>query len=68
MRSATLQNNPTIESGFNAVETGVLAMSEHLPLELLGEFDVFAPEKMRRTRDHGPPELMRGFLDCYSRR
>ncbi len=40
-------------------------MFEHLSLEFLEEFDVFAPAQTGRTREHEPPELMRGFLHCY---
>jgi len=38
---------------------------EHPPFEFLEEFDVFAPAEAGRTRDHDPPELMRGFLHSY---
>jgi hypothetical protein len=26
---------------------------------------VFAPAQTGRTREHEPPEMMRGFLHCY---
>ena len=65
MSSATLQNDPSVDSFFNAVETETLAVIEHLSFEFLEEFDVFAPVQMGRTRDHEPPEMMRGFLHCY---
>ncbi len=65
MSSATLQDDPSVDSFFNAVETETLALFEHLSFEFLEEFDVFAPAKTGRTRDHEPPELMRGFLHCY---
>ncbi len=31
------------------------------------EFDVFAPAETGRTREHKPPEMLRGFLHCYYR-
>jgi len=49
------------------VETEPLALFEHLSFEFLEEFDVFAPSAPGRTRDHEPPELMRGFLHCYNK-
>lgn len=33
----------------------------------LEEFDVFVPTETRRTREHGPPEMTRRFLNCYYR-
>jgi len=65
MSSATLQDDPSIDSFFNSVETETLALFEHLSFEFLEEFDVFAPSSPGRTREHNPPELMRGFLHCY---
>ncbi|MFD1642460.1 IS5/IS1182 family transposase, partial [Halohasta litorea] len=65
MSSATLQDDPSVESFFNVVETETLALFEHLSFEFLEEFDVFAPAKTGRTREHEPPEMMRGFLHCY---
>ena len=65
MSSATLQDDPSVESFFNVAETETLALFEHLSFGFLEEFDVFAPAKTERTRDHEPPELMRGFLHCY---
>ena len=65
MDSATLQNEPSVESFFNVAETETLALFDHLSFEFLEEFDVFAPTKTGRTRDHEPPELLRGFLHCY---
>ncbi|GAB3316295.1 IS4/IS5 family transposase [Haloplanus rallus] len=65
MSSATLQDDPSVESFFNVAETETLALFEHLSFEFLEEFDVFAPAETGRTRDHEPPELMRGFLHCY---
>ncbi len=67
MSSATLQDDPSVESFFNVVETETLALFEHLSFEFLEEFDVFAPAKTVRTRDLEPPEMMRGFLHCYSK-
>ncbi|RQG89501.1 IS5/IS1182 family transposase, partial [Natrarchaeobius chitinivorans] len=43
MSPATLQENPTVETFFNVVETETLALFEHLSFEFLEEFDVFAP-------------------------
>jgi len=65
MSSATLQDDPSVESFFNVVETETLALFEHLSFEFLEGFDVFAPAETGRTREHEPPELMRGFLHCY---
>ncbi|MCD2201128.1 IS5/IS1182 family transposase, partial [Halobacterium sp. KA-4] len=65
MSSATLQDDPSVESFFNVAETETLALFEHLSFEFLEEFDVFAPAQTGRTREHEPPELMRGFLHCY---
>jgi len=65
MSPATLQDDPSVESFFNVVETETLALFEHLSFEFLEEFDVFAPAETGRTRDHAPPELIRGFLHCY---
>ena len=65
MASATLQDDPSVESFFNVVETETLALFEHLSFDFLEEFDVFAPSPPGRTREHEPPELMRGFFHCY---
>jgi hypothetical protein len=65
MDSATLQDHPSVDSFFNVAETETLALFEHLSFEFLDEFDVFAPAETGRTREHEPPELMRGFLHCY---
>lgn len=37
---------------------------EHLELEFLLEYDVFAPLRGANTV-HQPPNLFRGFLYCY---
>ncbi len=65
MTSATLQDDPSVQSFFNVVETETLALFEHLSFEFLEGVDVFAPAETGRTRDFEPPELMRGFLHCY---
>jgi hypothetical protein len=65
MASATLQDDPSVETFPNVAETETLALFEHLSFEFLEEFDVFAPAETERTRDYEPPELMRGFLHCY---
>jgi len=65
MSSATLQNDPSVESFFNAVETETLALFEHLSFEFLEEFDVFAPAETGRTQDLEPSKMMRGFLHRY---
>ena len=65
MCSATLQDDPSVESFFNLVATETLALFEHLSFAFLEGFDVFAPSKAGRTRDHEPRELIRGFLHCY---
>ncbi len=65
MWSATLQDDPSVESLFKAVETETLALFEHLFFEFLEEFDVFAPSPPGRTRELEPSEMMRGFLHCY---
>ncbi len=61
----TLQEEASVESFFNVVETETLALFEHLEFDFLEEFDVFTPSRRRRTRDHHPPELFRAFLHCY---
>ncbi len=65
MGSATLQDDPSVDSFLNVVETETLALFEHLSFEFLEDFSVFAPAETGRTRDHEPPALMRGFLHCY---
>ncbi|WP_114579698.1 transposase [Saliphagus sp. LR7] len=65
MHSATLQENHSIDSFFNVAETATLALFKHLSFEFLDEFNVFAPAETGRTREHEPPEMMRGFLHCY---
>ena len=65
MSSATLQDDPSVESFFNLVATETLALFEHLSFEFLDEYEVFVPSEAGRTRDHEPSELMRGFLHCY---
>ncbi|MCF2238605.1 IS5/IS1182 family transposase, partial [Halobacterium salinarum] len=51
MSSATLQDDPSVESFFNVAETETLALFEHLSFEFLKEFDVFAPAQTGRTRE-----------------
>lgn len=51
MNSATPQNDPSVESFFNIVETETLALFEYFSFEFLEEFDVFVPVQMGRTRD-----------------
>jgi len=43
MSSATLQDDPSVDSLFNVVDTETLALFEHLSFEFLEEFDVLAP-------------------------
>jgi hypothetical protein len=45
MSSATLQDDLSVESFFNVVETETLALFEHLSFEFLADFNVFAPAK-----------------------
>jgi hypothetical protein len=49
MCSATLENDPLVESLFNVVEMETLARFEHFSFEFLEGFDVFAPAKTGRT-------------------
>ncbi len=65
MSPAALQDNSTVETFFNVVETETLALFEHLTFEFLEEFDVFSPAETGRTREHEPPGMMRGILHCY---
>jgi hypothetical protein len=65
MSSATLQDDPLVDSFFNTVKTEMLALLKHLSFEFLEEFNVFASAETGRTRDREPPELMRVFLYCY---
>lgn len=64
--AATLQDDYSVESFFNVVEIEMLASFEHLSFEVPETLDVFIPTEMGRTRDHEPPEMMRGFLHCYA--
>jgi len=52
----------SVESFFDVMETDTLALFEHPSFEFLEEFDVFAPAQTERTREHEPPDLMRGFF------
>ena len=61
MSSATLQDVYSMRF-FNAAETETLALFEHLHFGFLEEFDVVAPAQTGQTREHKPPEMMRGFL------
>ena len=63
--SQTLQEADSIHEFFNLVATETLALFDHLEFEFLTEYDVFAPARRGRTRDHEPPDLFRGFLHCY---
>ena len=65
MSTATLQDDPSVESIFDLVATETLALFDHLSFEFLEGSDVFAPSEAGRTRNHEPPQLMRGFLHCY---
>ena len=49
MASAILQEDLSVESVFNVVETETLASFEHLSFEFLEEFDVFVPAETGRT-------------------
>ncbi len=42
MISAALQDDPSVETFFNVMETEVLALLEFLLFKFLEEFDVFA--------------------------
>jgi hypothetical protein len=61
----TLQDDSSVESFSNIVETETLALFEHLSFEFLEAFDVSASAETGRTQDLKPLELMRGFLHCY---
>ena len=63
--SQTLQEEAFIHEFFDLVATETLALFEHLEFGFLTEYDVFAPARRGRTRDHEPPELFCGFLHCY---
>jgi hypothetical protein len=63
MSSATLQDDLSVESFFNVVETETLALFEHPSFGFLEDFDVFSPTETGRTREHEPPVLIRGFLN-----
>ena len=49
MGQATLQDDPSVESFFNVVETETLALFEHLSFQFREEFDVFALAETGRT-------------------
>ncbi len=61
----TLQDEPWIDEFFNLVAVETLPLFEYLDFDFLSEYDVFAPARRGRTRDHHPPELFKGFLHCY---
>ena len=61
----TLQEAACIEEFFKLAATETLALFEHLEFDFLEEFDVSAPARRGRTRDHHPPELFRAVLHCY---
>ena len=63
--SNTLRNVASVDEFLNAAATETVPLFEYLEFEFLLEYDVFAPARRGRTRDHEPPELMRGFLHCY---
>jgi len=67
MSTTTLQNHPTVEELFNCVDTIPLALFEHVEFSFLTDFPVFAPDPWGRTREHEPPELLKGVLYCFSR-
>ena len=43
MVSTTPQNDSSVKSFFNVVETETLALDDHLSFEFLDQFGVFAP-------------------------
>jgi transposase len=61
----TLQDEASVDSFLNVVETETVPLFEYLSFDFLHEYDVFAPASWGRTRIHEPPELMRGFIHCY---
>jgi len=63
--ASILQEETSIDEFFNVMATETLALFEHLEFDFLEEFDVFAPARRGRTRDHHPPALFRAFLHCY---
>jgi len=74
MSSATLQDDPSVESFFNVAETETLALFEHLSFEFLEDFDVFAGgnganTEARTTRVDArlSPLLLQGHLRDPSR-
>jgi len=67
MTSTTLQDDPSVESFLNIVETETHALFKYLSFEFLDDFDAFTPAKTGRTRDRESPELMRGFSTANTR-
>ena len=67
MSTTSLQNHPSVKELFKHVDTIPLALFEHLDFSFLTDFPVFAPDPWGRTRDHEPPELLKGVLYCFSR-
>jgi transposase len=67
MTATSLQNHPSVEELFNHVDTIPLALFEQLDFSFLTDFPVFAPTGRGRTREHEPPELLKGVLYCFSR-
>jgi len=63
--ASILQEETSIDEFFNVMATETLALFEHLEFDFSKKFDVFAPARRGRTRDHHPPALFRAFLHCY---
>lgn len=65
MSTSTLPHQETIAEVLKSLETETTALLDHLSLEFLLEFPVFAPDPQGRKRVFEPPELFRGLLHCF---
>jgi hypothetical protein len=63
--TASLPHQDTIAEVLKSLETETTALFEHLHLQFLFEFPVFAPDPRGRPREFEPPELFRGLLHCF---
>ena len=60
-----LQDVASVNDVLKTAATETVPLFQHLEFEFLLAYDVFAPPKRGRTRVDEPPDLFRGFLDCY---
>jgi hypothetical protein len=63
--TTTLPHQDTIAEVLKSLETETTVLFEHLELQFLYDFPVFAPDPRGRPREFHPPELFRGLLHCF---